>query len=190
MNNFDVDIDVADRSILLSKIKHIPAMIDRNENCIKHNTGIYVNPIPVDPMAGLASLDYQEAERLGYIKIDILNVNVYEQIKSNEHLEKLMNSEPLWDMLQYEEFVKQVIHINNHFDTMQRMPEPINSIQRMAMLLCIIRPAKRYLIGKPWKEVAAEVWKKPTDGSYVFKKSHSVAYAHLVAIHMNLLCGL
>jgi hypothetical protein len=54
------------------------------------------------------------------------------------------------------------------------------------MFLAIIRPGKKHLIGKPWKEVAKTVWDKGTDG-YVFKKSHSLAYAHLVAVHMNLI---
>lgn len=58
----------------------------------------------------------------------------------------------------------------------------------MAMLLAIIRPAKRHLIGKKWSDVAADVWVKPTNGEYYFKKAHAVSYAHLVAVHMNLLC--
>jgi DNA polymerase III alpha subunit len=60
----------------------------------------------------------------------------------------------------------------------------------MAMFLAVIRPAKRHLIGKTWKEVAETVWDKPSDDSYFFKKSHAVAYAHLVAVNMNLLTNL
>ena len=67
------------------------------------------------------------------------------------------------------------------------MPEAVNSIPRMAMFLSVIRPAKRHLIGKPWAEVASTVWDRPSDDSYYFKKSHAVAYAHLVVINMNLL---
>jgi len=33
-----------------------------------------------------------------------------------------------------------------------------------------------------------EVWQKPEDGSYYFKKAHAVAYALSVVVHMNLLC--
>jgi DNA polymerase III alpha subunit len=58
----------------------------------------------------------------------------------------------------------------------------------MAMFLAIIRPAKRHLIGKTWQEAAKTIWDKPTDDSYHFKKAHAVAYAHLVAVHMNLIC--
>ena len=67
------------------------------------------------------------------------------------------------------------------------MPEPIDSIPRLAMFLSVIRPGKRHLIGKPWAEVAKTIWEPQQDGSYTFKKSHSLAYAHLVVVHMNLL---
>jgi len=68
------------------------------------------------------------------------------------------------------------------------MPEPVDSIPRMAMFLALIRPAKRHLIGQKWVDVAKTVWDRPTDDEYYFKKSHAVAYAHLVAVHMNLIC--
>jgi DNA polymerase III alpha subunit len=55
------------------------------------------------------------------------------------------------------------------------------------MFLAIIRPAKRHLIGKTWKEVSETIWDKPDDDSYYFKKSHAIAYANLVVINMNLL---
>ena len=69
------------------------------------------------------------------------------------------------------------------------MPEPIDSIPRLAMFLALIRPAKKHLIGKRWAEVAKEVWEKDADGGYSFKKSHSLAYSMLIAVHMNLLSG-
>ena len=60
------------------------------------------------------------------------------------------------------------------------------TIEQLAAVLAIIRPAKRHLIGLPWSEVAKTIWTKEDDG-YSFKKSHAVAYAHLVVVHMNLL---
>ena len=33
-----------------------------------------------------------------------------------------------------------------------------------------------------------QVWTKPKDGSYFFKKAHAVAYAHAIVVHMNLIC--
>jgi len=54
-------------------------------------------------------------------------------------------------------------------------------------VLAIIRPAKRGLMYKDWTEIMNEVWTKPTDGSYFFKKSHAVAYAQAIVVQMNLI---
>jgi hypothetical protein len=79
------------------------------------------------------------------------------------------------------------MHIGNHHSVLMSMPEPVDSIPRMAMFLAIIRPAKRHLIGSSWAEVAKTIWDAEEEG-YAFKKSHAVAYAHLVCAHINLLC--
>ena len=185
----DIDIDSADRERILKLIKHTPASIQRLTGSVKHNTGVYVNPIPKDPETDMCTLDHKAAEDMGYIKLDFLNVGVYERIRDNAHLETLLNTEPNWSKLQDKSFVERIIHINNHYDTMQKMPESVDSIPRMAMLLSVIRPAKRHLIGLPWKTVAESVWQKPTDGSYYFKHAHAVGYATLVAVNINLDCS-
>ena len=38
------------------------------------------------------------------------------------------------------------------------------------------------------KRIEAEIWTKPTDGSYAFKKSHAISYAHLIVMQLNLIC--
>ena len=184
----DIDIDVADRDQALAVVKHTAASIIRDNKIAKHNTGVYFTDIPTDPFTGRASIDYEAAEELGYIKVDVLNVGLYQKIKSEQHLEQLMQQEPLWDLLYDKDFCSQLIHIGAHYDTLIRMPEAVNSIPRLAMFLAVIRPAKRHLIGRTWQEVAETIWERPTDGGYYFKKSHSVGYAHLVAINMNLIC--
>jgi len=178
----DIDIDFADRTNILKIIRHIPASIQNSA----HNTGIYPTSIPIDPFTGRSSIDYKEAEQRGYCKLDFLNVNLYQQIKDENHLIELMNREPPWDRLYDRSFCEQIIHINNHYDTLISMPEPVNSIPRLAMFLAVIRPGKRSLIGLYWKQVGQTVWQAPEQG-YYFKKSHSIAYAHLVVVNMNLL---
>jgi len=181
----DIDIDLADRSKLLSIIKHIPAAMLNVDPIRKHATGVHITEIPYDPIHDMASIDYKEAERRGYFKLDLLNVHVYDHIKSEEHLVSLMR-EPNWAKLYDPIFVEKLIHLSNHFYAIKRMPEPINSIPRLAMFLAAIRPSKKHLIGKKFKEVSETVWDKDPSG-YVFKRSHSLAYAQLVVIHMNLL---
>jgi len=184
----DVDIDVASREKLLSLITHTSAAM-RNVNPIrKHPSGIYVSDIPYDPIHDMAAIDYTEAQERGYFKIDILNVHVYEQVKDEEHLIRLMQ-EPDWSMLYDPRYIRNLVHLNNSFNILKKMPEPVDSIPRLAMFLAIIRPAKKHLQGLTWKEVAETVWDRE-DGEYSFRKSHAIAYAHLVVIHLNLMRGI
>jgi hypothetical protein len=185
--NSDIDIDFADRTQILNQIRHHPAGIMRDGRLVKHNTGVYVTDIPTDPFIGVSSIDYQDAEDRGYVKLDFLNVSLYQRVQDSAHLEQLMKTEPAWDRLYDPDFCRQMIHIGNHYNTLIQMPEAVNSIPRMMMFLAVIRPGKRHLIGLPWAEVAKTVWDQSTDGGYSFKKAHACAYAHLVVVNMNLL---
>ena len=182
----DIDIDFADREQVLDLLNVTPASIIRDGRLTRHNTGVYATDIPVDPFSGSASLDYQAAEARGYMKLDLLNVHVYKQVQSEEHLVKLMQA-PDWTKLYDPSICAQLIHINNHYDTLLKMPEPVDTIPRLAMFLAVIRPAKRHLIGKTWKEVADTVWDK-VEGEYAFKAAHAIAYSTLVVVNLNLLC--
>jgi DNA polymerase III alpha subunit len=62
------------------------------------------------------------------------------------------------------------------------------TIEELAAVLAMIRPAKRHLIGKDWNSVMSEVWLKPEGDEYYFKKAHAVAYAHVIVVQMNLIC--
>ena len=183
----DIDIDLGDRDKLLAVIAHIPASMRNVDPVRKHPTGVYITEIPYDPVHDMAALHYVDAEKRGYFKLDLLNVHVYNQVQSEEHLVELM-SDPDWSVLKDRSIVEQLIHLGNSYDLIQRMPEPIDSIPRLAMFLAAIRPAKRHLIGRTWKDVNDTVWDKDHTG-YSFKRSHAVAYAQLVVVHMNLLKG-
>ena len=183
--NSDIDIDFGNRDNILQHIEHVPAAMRNVTPVRKHATGVYVTEIPRDALLDMANIDYTFAEQRGYVKLDFLNVHVYEKIRDEAQLYELMK-EPDWSKLNDRVFVEKLIHLANHYNSMQKMPEPVNSIPRLAMLLAIIRPGKKHLIGLPWKEVAKTVWEKDSEG-YIFKKSHSVSYAHLVVVHMNLL---
>lgn len=181
----DVDIDFGDRSQILSLIQHIPASMLQNNELIQHKTGVYVTEIPQDLATGYAAIEYKQAEQRGYFKLDLLNVNLYKQIRDRSHLDLLMNREPAWSKLYDKEFFERLIHLGNHYRTLTAMPEPVDTIDKIAMFLAIIRPGKRHLIGQPWAEVAKTIWDKTE--LYSFKRSHGIAYAHLVVVHMNLL---
>ena len=182
----DIDIDFADRTIALEKFKHVVAAIEDNGTFKKHNTGIYCTSVPYNPITGLSTIDYKAAEDRGYFKIDFLNVGVYEGVKDRKHLLQLMETEPLWDLLLQDDFVNLLFHVNGHGSILRQM-EP-KSIEELAAILAMIRPAKRYLIGKDWTTVMTEVWTKPENDEYYFKKAHAIAYAHVIVVQMNLIC--
>jgi DNA polymerase III alpha subunit len=179
----DIDIDFADRTAVLEKFKHRVAKLDTGK---KHNTGIYFTEIPHNPVDNISTLNYEEAENRGYFKVDFLNVSIYKDIKSEYHLQQLMNKTPMWELLQEKDFVDQLFHVNGHVEILQKLKP--QSIEQLAAVLAIIRPAKRYLLNSDWKEIMLQVWTKPVDNSYYFKKSHATSYAVAVVVHMNLIC--
>ncbi len=182
----DIDIDFADRETALKVIRHVRASRADNSALVPHNTGIYVQDIPVNPINNFSTIEYKEAENRGYFKIDFLNVGIYKDVKSEEHLTKLMETEPLWDLLQQDDFSNLLFHVNGHGAILRAM-SPTN-LEQLAAVLAMIRPAKRHLIGKDWTTVMSQVWIKPENDEYYFKKAHALAYAMAVVVQMNIIC--
>lgn len=182
----DIDIDTPDREKILKLFNHVPAMIKRNNQKIKHNTGVYFHDVPVDPFTNLCTVDYETAESLGFFKLDILNVSIYKEVEDEDHLESLINREPIWELFQYKDFCDNLFHLKGHHKICKIMKP--DSVEKLAAVLAMIRPSKRYLIGKSWDYVMSEVWVPPNDGGYFFKKSHSFSYAMAVIVHANLIC--
>jgi DNA polymerase III alpha subunit len=183
----DIDLDFPDREKVLNKIKHVPAaVVDKDGTFKKHNTGVYCTSIPYNPLTGTASIDYKTAEDRGYFKIDFLNVGIYKDIRDENHLKTLMEAEPLWDLLEQDDFSNLLFHVNGHGSILRQMKP--KSILQLAAVLALIRPAKRHLIGENWNTVMKTIWTKPTDGEYYFKKAHAVAYAHAIVVQMNQIC--
>lgn len=178
----DVDIDFADREQILKLLDYTPAMIKDGVKEKKHNTGVYFHNAPVNPFTGLSTIDYKHAEEMGWFKIDLLNVGIYNDFDSNEQIDSLLAKEPMWELLEHKEVIEQLFHIHNHSDTVIRMKP--KSIEQLAMVLAVIRPGKKHLIGRSWDEIAQEVWTK-TDDVYSFKRSHAIGYAAAIVLQLN-----
>ena len=183
--DFDVDIDCANRDRVLKYMRHIPASIAKDGKLTKHNSGVYFQNIPTEPLAGYASIDHKVAESQGYFKIDFLNNYIYKDVKDIAHLDELVEREPMWELLEHSEVVEQLYHINRHYDIV-RDYKP-KSVMELAMILAIIRPAKRHLIGQSFDIISETVWDQPTSGEYHFKKAHAVAFALAICVQLNLL---
>lgn len=182
----DIDIDFADRTQILSIIQHVPATIDGVK---KHNTGVYCHEIPANPLTGQASIDYKTAEARGYFKIDFLNVGIYAGIKNEAHIERLLGTEPLWELLGEKTVCDQLFHVNGYHELLAQLRPA--SIMDLAKVLAMIRPAKKHLIPvcreQGFDAIDSEIWTK-TDDSYYFKKAHSISYAAAIVVQLNSIC--
>jgi len=182
----DIDIDFVDREQALTLFDHVRASRVENGKLVKHNTGVYLHEVPANAVENICSIPYEEAEDRGYFKIDFLNVGIYKGVRDEEHLVELMERKPLWELLEQDDFTNMLFHVNGHGSILRQMKP--RCIQELAAVLAMIRPAKRYLIGKDWKSIMEEVWKPSETGEYFFKKSHATAYAVAIVVQMNLIC--
>ena len=182
----DVDIDLADREHVLKLIPHVPACQQQDGVIRRHNSGVYVTDIPRNALLDCAALDYETAEQRGYFKIDFLNMSVYKLIQSPDHYEEMLDRTPPWQRLWEDPaWASDLVHVGNYTGLLATMRP--DSIARMAAFISIIRPGKAHLQNQPWDQVFASVWDGDDSRGYVFKKSHAVSYAALVALHMNLI---
>jgi hypothetical protein len=180
----DIDIDLANRDQLLKLIKFTAAQQTSQDQIRQHNSGVYVTDIPLDPVNKCAAIDYKTAEQLGYFKIDLLNMSVYQLIKSPEHYKQMLTLEPNWQRLWTDpDCAKNLVHIGNYTELLNTMRP--DSIPRMAAFIAIIRPGKAHLQNLAWNQVFDSVWDGDESRGFVFKHSHSISYAALVALHMN-----
>jgi hypothetical protein len=181
----DIDIDFADRKKALEVINHRVASRHEDGVLKPHNTGIYLQDQTVRAPDLLCEIPYDK-DVDGRFKIDFLNASLYNGIQNRDHLKRLAEQEPLWDLLEQDEFVNLLFHVNGHGSILRQMKP--KSVEELAAVLAMIRPAKRYLVGKEWSTILKEVWQKPENDDYYFKKSHATAYALAIVCQMNLIC--
>ena len=106
-------------------------------------------------------------------------------IKTKKQLVELLDKEPMWELLEHKEVVEQCFHIHKHHNIVSQMKP--TSVSQLAAVLAIIRPAKRHLIGKDWDTINKDVWVRPTNDDYFFKKAHAHAYAMAIVLQLNML---
>lgn len=187
--SYDVDIDV--KSHTKKEVYGIRASIynpDRKE-LQPHPSGVYIDcGMPVDPVTGLAPVDYEAAAELGFIKIDLLTNTAYDGFETKDDVLKAFQKEPNWDSLQDPQFVAKLPHIANHFELVELIKP--RSIQELADLLALIRPGKTHLIDdylEHPERTRKNLYRRPVNNQYWFKYSHAIAYAALIVTRMNYL---
>ena len=140
----DIDIDLPDRDRLLQLIRSTPARQTVQGQVRAHNSGVYVTDIPYDPVNACAAIDYETAEDLGYFKIDLLNMSVYQSIRDPEHYEELLAQDPPWERLWTDaDWAQQLVHIGNYTDLLQSMKP--DTIPRLAAFISIIQIGRAHV---------------------------------------------
>jgi DNA polymerase III alpha subunit len=174
----------------LRGIDCIYGRIDRSEDTYeKHNTGVYFQNIPRDPTTNISTIDHRIANDYGFFKIDFLNVHFYEDIRDEAHLLELLNKEPPWDFFQYQELTDKLFHLNGYSHLLTRFKPA--SVEDLAMILAIIRPAKAHLQTASWEKIRSEVWVKTSvkgeKKEYGFHRAHGISYSLAIIVQLNLM---
>ena len=180
----DVDIDFPDRDSILSLMKHIPASLEDGK---KHTVGVYFHQTPINPFNGYSSINYKQAEKLNYFKIDCLNVNGYglDSVSSPAELDELINKTPNWKLLYNPDVMEVLFQLNGDL-----APKVINkikpkSVTDLVVTIALLRPGKKYLINESRDVIDENIW-LPTE-EYYFKKSHAYSYALAIVVQLNIL---
>ena len=186
MKNPDIDIDTRtdfDPTEIFPDAVRASRIMDGK--ILPHPCGYYLQNIPQDSETDLAAIPYQEAEELGWEKIDFLHLSIYDHFESRHEIEVLLQKEPNWDLLKDKEVVGKLFQLSKHWNTVRRME--ITTIEELAAAIALIRPGpvkanllEDYLMGYP-----VDIYR--TDNREFFKRSHAIAYAHVIWLQLHLI---
>jgi hypothetical protein len=183
----DIDIDTISTFDITKVIGTAVRATKLQDNKLKkHPVGIYLQYMAQDPLTKRAAIPYDIADKYGYTKIDILHLSALDVFDDKEQIKVLLKVQPDWSLLETEENVNKLFQIANHFKIINRI-KPKN-IMELADCIAFIRPGKfkwlqLYNINK--KIAREKLYTKELSSDY--KKSHAVAYAHIIFIQLHLL---
>lgn len=182
---FDVDIDV--QSTIHREEFGTKAMIYNTESnkILPHQSGVYVEPVPIDKETGLCAFDYEYGDDRGFLKVDILTNRSYDSFRSKAEVLAALECEPDWDKLRDRDFVSKLPHVANHFELVRKISP--RTVEELADVLALMRPSKIHLIDsylKNKKATRRQLYARPSTGIF-FKKSHAIAYAVMITVVMN-----
>jgi len=192
----DVDIDFPTDFDPLDYFETaIRASMVKDGQLKKHPAGVYFQNIAKDKLTELAAIPYEEAEELGFFKIDFLHLGLLDHFESKGEIRALIKIEPDWFLLRSADVVQRLFQIHRHFDIVSKVNP--QSVQELADCIALIRPSKKFLLSKYTEAKTEEdkvnirkiLYAKPADGRMWFKKAHSVAYALTIVLQLHLIKG-
>ncbi len=186
----DIDLDLKTDFDPLDLFDVVRASMVKNEKLVKHNVGVYFQSIPVDSMTGLSAIPYQQAEEVGYFKIDFLHLSLLDVFETKEEIRELLKLEPDWSLLTQKDVVEKLFQIHRQYNLVSKLAP--KSVQELADCIALMRPGKRNLVDAYLKDrvlVREELYLKPEDGKYYFKRGHAISYALNIVLQLHLING-
>jgi DNA polymerase III alpha subunit len=184
----DIDIDTQTTFDPLLIFGAVAASMVKDGVISKHPVGVYFQNIPVDPISNLAAIPYEQAEELGYFKIDMLHLSVLDHFDNKEEIRILSRTEPDWSLLKSPSVVAKLFQLSKHYDTVSRITP--TSVQELADCVALIRPGKRFLLEGYLKNkelIREELYRK--SDKYYFKRAHAISYATTIVLQLHLIKG-
>lgn len=186
----DIDIDTSTNFDFQKLfLEAVPASMIKNDQLVKHPTGAYFQTIPKDKITNLASIPYQKAEELGFIKVDFLHLSLLNYFENKQEIRILLKKEPDWVLLENILVVSKLFQIHKHFNIVQQVKP--KSIQELADVISLIRPNKRELLPaylKNRKLIRDNLlYKKIENDKSSFKKGHAIVYSMNIVLQMHLI---
>jgi len=183
----DIDIDLQTSFDPKDLFPWTRASLVKNEELVQHPCGVYPQAIPEDKLTGLSAIPYKEAEQVGYLKIDFLHLNIYDNFKSRSEIDELLKVEPDWGLLTIPSEQVKLFQLSKHGDVLTAVKP--RSIEDLADVLALIRPGKKQLVKlyNTQKEATRRILYAKGEDGYQFKRSHSVAYAMVIVLQLHLI---
>lgn len=183
----DIDIDTTSDFIPKSIFPNCTyASRIQNNDILKHPVGVHFQNIPIDPVTKLSAIPYNHISEYGYFKIDMLHVSVLDTFTDKKQIKKLLKKEPNWDILLDSSHTHKLFQLNKHYNLLRQVKP--KTIMELADCIALIRPGKMILLNKYLTDKESTrilLYQKQSNSDY--KKSHAVAYAHIVVLQMHLI---
>lgn len=152
-----------------------------------HPCGVYPQEICRDPFTDFAAIPYDQAEDLGYLKVDFLSLHLLKSVTNRDEIEKFVSLEPNWTLLQLDSVHPKLFQLAKHGE-MLKLLKPKNLLE-LSDCMALIRPGKKTFVGLYHKnrEAGRKILYAKDDTGYAFKKSHALAYSFNVVIQLHLI---
>jgi len=110
--------------------------------------------------------------------------------ETKEEIRELLKLEPDWSLLTRQDVVEKLFQIHRQYKLVSKLAP--KSVQELADCIALMRPGKRHLVDAYLKDkelVREELYLKPEDGKYYFKRGHAVSYALNIVLQLHLING-